>query len=288
MDITRKPRHIRDIAHLYISRPHYRSMAQPAALWIAAEDRGCLPGFHVANLAAALCARDWAVEVVERSGLLPNAGFYMALPPSQYIAWEAGGDGSVSGIGRMSVAAELRGAGEPGAPGLTVKPRIELTHLPPLGAGEAFRECLLQLSARPAPLRLFLVLSSNDSFDARSALSRHGVAVAGTGVLHLGATFRPLEAEEPGTFDLGSVGAWRHAVADRVPQVMRAPDSLLSRTYCSISDSLLSRIRELGKVADADSASDETRRNRPGERHRGSDGQGTVLQVPRRHLRFSR
>jgi hypothetical protein len=88
MNDGQKRRHIRDIAHLYISGSRDRTPAPRVTLVIVGENRACFSGFHAANLAAALSARGCSVRLSERSGLLPNAGFYLALSPSQYIRWD--------------------------------------------------------------------------------------------------------------------------------------------------------------------------------------------------------
>ena len=75
-------RSIRDIAHLYITKPRddYR------AIVVTGVDVETFPGFHVANLAAALSVLGRRVRVVERSGLLLNAARFLAMPPQVYAA----------------------------------------------------------------------------------------------------------------------------------------------------------------------------------------------------------
>lgn len=295
MSETHKPRHIRDIAHLYISRPRYRSKAEPVALWIAGENRGCFPGFHVANLAAAMAARDWSVEVLERSGLLPNALFYMALPPREYMGWDGCEQGPTPGLGRVTITMaprehpEPRASNEPMEKGdLPVGPRLEITHLPPLHPEGPFQSGLGEMSVQPGAVTVFLALTMDDFFKSAGAASVQALGVTGWGVLHLGDTGHPSQTDDSTTFDLGNIGGWMGSLTDRVPVVVREPGSLLSRTYDSISDNLLFKVRQWRRGADADLAAGVSGGNRSGEHYSGSANQGTLLQVPRRHLRFSR
>jgi MinD-like ATPase involved in chromosome partitioning or flagellar assembly len=47
-----------------------------------------------------------------------------------------------------------------------------------------------------------------------------------------------------GVSDLGSLPDWESALTDRVPVVIRAPDSALARAYQSICDTLLCKITQ--------------------------------------------
>jgi len=49
-----KPRHIKDIAHLYLSRMEQRREAPPITLLVAADTKNAFSSLHTANLAAGL------------------------------------------------------------------------------------------------------------------------------------------------------------------------------------------------------------------------------------------
>jgi hypothetical protein len=83
MNDHRKPRHIRDIAHLYISRMPARINRH--LVWVTAASRDCFSAYHAANLALGIARRGHVVELVEASGILPCTAYFLRLPPRVYI-----------------------------------------------------------------------------------------------------------------------------------------------------------------------------------------------------------
>ena len=130
-----RPRHIRDIAHLYLSRRKVPAAAAeegpgPLHLCITSSGRNCMSGFHTANLAAALAERQSDVRIFDLSGAQPNASFYFSHPPALYLDYT--GDGRqrfIPALPRVSIAFDLdarpRRVNSPGAPPVTIY------HLPP-------------------------------------------------------------------------------------------------------------------------------------------------------------
>ena len=138
---SQKPRHIRDIAHLYLSRikKPVTSFPPAPALILVADDKRCLPGFHAANLAAGLSAKGLRVRFTETSGLLPNAGYYMFLPPERYIHWNRRKQGPIySGMAGIKIGFQAAGlSSEPGTPAAK---EIRIFHLPPVHTKPEFPE----------------------------------------------------------------------------------------------------------------------------------------------------
>ena len=87
MNDHRKPRHIRDIAHLYISRLPAR--IDRHRVWVTAISRDCFSAYHAANLALGMAHRGHVVELVEASGVLPCTAYFLRLPPRVYIKHKA-------------------------------------------------------------------------------------------------------------------------------------------------------------------------------------------------------
>ena len=140
MNDGQKRRHIRDIAHLYISGSRQREPAPRSCLVIAGENKRCFPGFHAANLAAALAVRGCDVRLHERSGLLPNAGFYLALPPARYIRWDKSESETDPGLAGVTVDCST-GAVE-AFRGESPRAQVDFLHVPPLFSALPPGECL--------------------------------------------------------------------------------------------------------------------------------------------------
>jgi hypothetical protein len=254
---NRKPRHIRDIAHLYISRPQPAAQTPTVSVWIVADHKCCFPGFHVANLAAALSVKNCPVRVLDRSGLLPNAGYFMALPSWVYIRWEEDSPGLSAGLAGVEVDCSSE---EPRVAPQSARPaRAELIHLPPLSPEAPMREALQEAKERGRPANILLVLRTGRTLD-------EGILPALGAELRSAATFAltlaeypcgdsgeptPSRAGEPGAIDLGRIVGWERALDDRIPPVVRTPHSALSQAYRSTAEALLFKINDLGRKIDA-------------------------------------
>jgi len=215
------PRSIRDIAHLYVSR---RRQGARRIILLGAR-REWFPGFHAANLAAAFALDGYAVRLVERSGLLANAGFFLALPPAVYAAPGRGEFSAVSAFGGVDVwfappPPAFAGASqhESGV--------VELVHAPPLDAASE-----IDYGGEDV---VYLI---GDGADARR-LPRPGprswvLLVGGEGV-----------APPAGFAPAGSLSKWKRALRDTVPAVVRDPGSSLGRSYRGCCERLVSRAND--------------------------------------------
>ncbi len=247
-----------------------------ATVWITGEHKRCFPGFHVANLAAALASKNCPVHLYERSGLLPNAGYFMSLSPRHYIRWDEDGKGVATGLGDVEVDCSSRRS-RAFARDARI-PRVEVFHVPPLFPEEHFLNTLKEIENRVTSVGILVVLGTG-----RIPLSGIVGAVAEvlnpatTCTLHLGGPARgrvedgrtfnrengpsggDFEGESPQAcreddteaIDLGCVSDWEHALNDRVPAVLRAPGSALSQAYRAAADGLFFKINDLGRKSDA-------------------------------------
>ncbi len=244
---SHKPRHIRDIAHLYISRLKTHSSAPRATLLIAGDSKRCFPGFHAANLAAAFASRGIAVRLLELSGILPNAGFYMSLAPERYIHWD-GRDVEVvfSGLSGIKIGYSL--GARRGLEGSAGRPRIGLVHLPPASPIGEFQDSLERVLGTLGPPALAILLRL-DGYPQWNWGSPGGLSRWPTCVLRLGKGI-PREPEADRLlFDLGTLPEWEKALKDRVPAAVRAPGSALSRAYLSVCDSLLCKVNQARRTS---------------------------------------
>lgn len=237
-------RGIRDIAHLYLSRRPRQSQATALELWVAGENRACLPGCHVANLAAALAMRDLRVRVVELSGLLPNAAFYFNLPPDVYLNGDGKAESALPGLNSISVgfsAEALPAAGNGAAAS------IDVIHLPTLDDGRSLAsvaESAAQNGAVADRRALLIERQPSESAPFEAWLEPDAV-------FRLGLEALPVAPYSRG--HLGAVSGWEAFVNDRLPRVARDPECTLARDYLSIIDSMLSRIRSARRGRDAES-----------------------------------
>jgi hypothetical protein len=203
-----KTRSIRDIAHLYISAP--RAGGHGLRYLIAGTDRECMSGFHVANLAVALRGSAGTVRVVERSGLLLNAGRFLALPARVYAA--------LPGTRTAPSVVALDGVevwfSTPPAP---CGRSIDLFHAPPLADRAAFDQCAEAVGAAVT------VLVARRRSDVPANLAARLLLVETDGDNDDGTT-------QPVTV-ASTVTRWRRSLADTLPALVRDRGSRLSRSY---------------------------------------------------------
>jgi hypothetical protein len=201
-------------------------------VWVIGRDRTCLPGFHVANIAAALAATNVRVRVFELSGVLPNAAFYFCLPPAVYIERSTPEARTLTpGLNKISVAFDtdrLAGSGNP-----RERVSVNLIHMPPQDT-PALEKCANELSRTGVDRWALSLGGRSDGL---------GLWVDSKAVFELA-----LEPSAPGAYARGYVGevvGWEASVADRVPSVVRNPRSGLARAYLGVVESLLSRIHSV-------------------------------------------
>jgi hypothetical protein len=242
--VTRRPRTIRDIAHLYLSRysetvDSVSVEGAPALnLFVTAQDASCLSGFHAANLAAAFSRRKARVRLFELSGLLPNAPFYFSYPPSEYLkvpgALEKELHPALDSISITFDSIRLMGDGATAG-----ELRVNLIHLPPAADRDALTGSLSALKDRASPERWMLYLARDESAQDGAFCEMLGVAGAFSVLLRRINGLGPAAHAES---RLGSIDRWETAAGDRVPVVTRNPNSSLSREYLSLCESILGRI----------------------------------------------
>jgi hypothetical protein len=231
-----RPRGIRDIAHLYLSRQASRARPAPIDLWVVGEDRRCFPGFHTANLAAALVASKVHVRVFELSRLVLNSAFYFCLPPEAYLSRPASSDRRfVPAMNGVSIVFDS--VGLMGETDGSDNASVNLIHLPPLAPDEPFMMTAEELGRRSWADRWGIYLYRGEAGGGAASLGRW---LDAKGVFELSMADVPPSAYLRG--HLGTIPHWQTSVADRIPCVVRDPRSRLSRAYLSVVESLLARI----------------------------------------------
>ena len=231
-------RHIRDIAHLYLSRAPNRRFGtgdarRPLTLLVAATDSGCFPGFHIANLAAALCARGHRVNVVERSGIVPNTAYFLALPPRVHLGGSSRLESEwVSAMAGIRVAFASRGD----RVDETTGGDIEIMHLPPLWDGDKHP---VEGGAEPRPILLIASGHRVRSGEIHNVMAERYGPSAWRAILYTdsGPKSPPQEF-----LDLGTLPVWRNLLTDRVPAVMRDPNARVAKSYKTVCDELMGRM----------------------------------------------
>jgi hypothetical protein len=203
-------------------------------LWIVGEDKRSLSAFHAANIAAGLAARRLRVRVFELSGLLPNVAFYFCLSPGIYLDQRTTRVKEFCpGLNGVSVVFD---SVAPRQASVDDSVTINLVHMPPPGERLA---ALADELTRPNPPA------------ARGIFLSHGAPGRGSKALEswLGAdaVFElTLGNESPPGYcqnHLGAIANWQGAVVDRIPSVVRNPNSTLARNYLGVVDSLLARVQ---------------------------------------------
>lgn len=219
------PRHVRDIAHLYLS-----GMRRPpqgrVRLAVAGMSADVMPAFHVANLALAAAARGAAVRVEERSGLPANAGCFLGLHPRCWIVGDDSISQPVSAFARVSFL--LGGNGVPISHPSVAENEVEIVHVPPWDSGAEHAEEMARLTA-PA---IVLYLAERGA-EPRPWCERNGDAIRRVAFV-AGAVRAGLEEGCVGVFT-----RWKRALTDPLPVVVRDPESHLSRQYRNALSTLL-------------------------------------------------
>jgi len=232
-----KPRHIRDIAPLYLSRVQPSTSARlRRQLVVSARNADCVPGFHVANLAVSLSVLGYDVQLVELSGLFANSACFLALPPDVYLGYQesdvAPEVSALRGVtihysveslerGRASVAGSLSEAP-------VNRNVMELIHLPVNSDRSKFESGLRNLGSTPLQSFLYIVNEFCD-LPRVNATSKYIVPVV-AGVRH-----NPGD----GVTVVDEIGRWITALVDPVPAVIRDPASRLARNYMELGEQII-------------------------------------------------
>lgn len=235
---VRRPRTIRDIAHIYLSRCSDPAKAPTVNLFVAAQNTDCLSGFHVANLAAAFSHRKARVRLFELSGLLPNAAFYFSYHPSVYMKAPGSPDRELCpALESISITFDsIRLMGDRPATG---ELHVNLVHIPPVDGRDDYAEILATLKGRCSSERWVLYLTRDPGYVQNELFE---TALEASGIFAL--SLQKNGSAPPGGVEnrLGNIGRWENAVDDRVPTVVRNPNSSLSRDYLSVCESVLGQI----------------------------------------------
>ena len=250
------PRHIRDIAHLFISRPRERS--RRLTILVSGLDRECFPALHVSNLALAVRSAGATVGINEISGLVPGCGYFLSLPPAVYLPTKGRASEWVSALGGLRLSHDVT-APEP-------DPDVCFVHLPPLTRSHAISSALAETPRADACVVLWPSLPEARSearseaelsvADGMKALGRVRYS-AGRFVLRLDHTVADHWED---LYPLGAVRGWRSTLSDRVPAVIRDPDSYLARSYLTAGEVLTARLAFGRKAFDGVRNRSDTRR----------------------------
>lgn len=251
MDKTQRPRHIRDIAHLYLSRmPAGGRGADARRVLVTAVSRDCFSAYHAANLALGIARRGMEVELIEMSGMFPCAAYFLRMPPRVYLRHRTQSPGeSLSALGGVSVrfspdadSGTTEGAGE----GITTggrrrrAARVTLFHLPPASRQDLLDAALLRVLGSGAGAgERALVLAPDESM-ARETGRRLFNSRRGVEWKTLSLVKRITAAERLGIegHSLGYLTGWRALLNDPVPCVLRDPESHVARAYLSVCEVL--------------------------------------------------
>ncbi len=221
------PRHIRDIAHLYLSRMR-RPGGGGVRLVMAGMSADLIPAFHVANLALAAAARGITTRIEDRSGLPVNAGCFLGLDPSCWVATEDARAVPVSAFARVTFTLNP----ERESP-VELADGVEIMHVPPFDAGSEHERTVCLTTSQAIPT-VVLYLAERDAeprpwreADERDYVDRRVAYVT--------------RARRAGAEDdcAGSFTRWRRALTDPLPVVVRDPDSRLARQYLEALSKLL-------------------------------------------------
>jgi hypothetical protein len=214
---TEPPRHIRDIAHLYLSR--MRGRGGGLHLVVAGVSGDVVPAFHVANLALAAAARGITTRVRESSGLPVNAGCFLGLNPRCWNAVPDTATGPVAAFARVTFAlgdgAEMDADPEDG---------IEIVHVPPWETGSEHAHAVDRALARAGPA-IVLFLAERDAEPRPWQRNAHG------GVASRVAFVTRAGHAAPGNGCAGTFTRWVRVLTDPLPVVVRDPGSRLARQY---------------------------------------------------------
>lgn len=245
MNETGKPRHIRDIAHIYLSRLENTRPLAHDRLVVCGESRKTLPAFHIAALSAAFALKRSAahapltVTVFDVSGVLPNVGYYFSVPSRTCLMRNRG---ESSGLVTALLGIKLGFSWGPAEHEGTAQSSsgLEFHHIPPFEDRKNFQHALARLRRAPLGNTVFLFITRHGEQEREmrdavaSNLGEYPVYTLG---VERGR--REFAADQ-----LGAVSAWESSAADRIPAVCRDPQSTLARRYQSLCEVLIYKIQE--------------------------------------------
>jgi hypothetical protein len=209
-------------------------------LFVCAESRDCLSGFHVSNIAAAMSTRRMSVRVFELSGLLPNVAYYFSHRPAVYLKPLIGPVVQpIPGASGITIAFDSAGLGTVHYADDGVC--LNLVHLPTLDRADDPHAPMVALREQCLGERWVIHLTRDAG---RQTQFRETLGAAATFTLLLPSAGRSVPMTVPGE-SLGSIRGWEARVGDRLPVVLRNRDSKLARDYLAVCESVLVRIHSL-------------------------------------------
>jgi hypothetical protein len=252
-----KPRHIRDIAHLYLSRIQKREEARHDHVLVFGSNRKCFPAFHLANLATSMSLTFFrsgsrtGITILEASGILPNTGYYLTLDPLDYLAEHGGTIGAL-----LSIDVKFTTAADPTctlSPATEVGRRISFIHLPPLSDGKRFLESLAHFEDAIDGGKIFLYVTDGGvESGGMPGRVQELLESPSLSILHVGVPGGGEDTLLGSRRILGHMpSGWRLHVSDRLPVVLRNPGGELATLYESSSEILLYRIGSERRVEGA-------------------------------------
>jgi hypothetical protein len=226
------PRHIRDIAHLYLSGVR-RPGGAGVRLVVAGVSADVMPGFHVANLALAAAARGVSTRIEERSGLPVNAGCFLGLDPRTWAARANGHRTRVVAFAGVSFERAPPETDRDAAGGAPAE-GLEIVHVPPWDTGREHDRALDRAVSRAG--RAVLLYLAPDDAEPRPWRETDGHPGVLRRVVYVSGATRAVA----GNGCAGVVTRWTRALVDPLPVVVRDPGSRLSRQYRDAVSALLS------------------------------------------------
>jgi hypothetical protein len=258
MDNTRRPRHIRDIAHLYISRSASKDGSPPKRIYITPTSRECFGGYHAANIALGFAHKGHAVQLMEISDTLPCSAYFLRLPPSVYLKQKAPGGvpspgaptDTFSAMGGIMVRFKAPHDVTPdnqAEPVITAGLRrrtagaVDIFHLPPASDVDALNQALDKASdfgrADAGARAVVLAPSVAEACEAGIRIFGRRPRIAWV-TMSLGERSHNADGSQYGRQHLGYLVGWRPLLADPLPCLVRDPESHVSRSYFSVCDAL--------------------------------------------------
>jgi len=219
----KKPRRIRDIAHIYLSGLDRKIPEEPRHVVVAGTRRDCFSGFHAANLAAAFSQRGCSVRVRDLSGLVPNAAYFLALPAAVHLA-AADRDTAqwYSALGGIALTFSANAYDTSRASG----PVVDIYHAPPGECTDAHRSVVEQVAVHTDAM--FMTLDDGDPAGLTGDISYRVGALGQGGAVPAGTPVAK-----------GRIERWGAALSDPVPAMVRDPGSMLARCFSEICEQLL-------------------------------------------------
>ncbi|GEM_PF-6530032 len=249
MEKCTKPRHIRDIAHLYLtglakSKSHFNDIVM-----VIGEDSSCFTALQIANLATSsalgflTASISKSINICEISGLMPETGFYFSMPAESYMSRDEGAkESSVCALLNIKIDSS---PGAASARRETLREgSLDFVHLPPLSNRSALAKALAVFDTDVHDGMVLLVVGKKEvSADKAAWLQDALGGKCRVSLLDIGKRIERNCYQKGALNPSGSLEGWHTILTDRLPVVLRSPRSVLAGAYESACESLLYRIK---------------------------------------------